>query len=96
MKAKFINETLHDEENIFIDEGSNVQLKNGKTLTIIEDTFPGMAGEPTSILIFKVDNEIVSLDEIKILIPTKDLKEIEDWRNQLIDDNYQNAINWTI
>lgn len=71
-------------------------LSDGRTLEVQEHDMPGMAGEPTSYLVYLIDNKPINFSDIQLLLDPKDAAEIENWSNNLSDINHSNAIAWTI
>jgi hypothetical protein len=70
------------------------QLKNGKTLEIEETDGPGMAGEPMTFTILKIDGKTVHFDDIKHLMEPKDAQELEQYLDEVGGSNAASADNW--
>jgi len=71
-------------------------LSDGRTLEVQEHDMTGMAGEPCSYLVYLIDGKPINFSDIQSLLNPKDAAEIEDWSNNLSDNNHSNAIAWTI
>lgn len=76
------------------DEPFTYQLKNGKTLEIEETDGPGMAGEPMTFSILKVDGKPVQFDAIKSLMDPKDAQELEQYLDEVGGANAASADRW--
>ena len=76
------------------DEPHTYQLKNGKTLEIDETNGPGMAGEPMTFTILKIDGKTVHFDDIKHLMEPNDAQELEAYLDEVGDQNAASADNW--
>ena len=71
-------------------------LTNGQVIRAIEKDFPGMAGEPMTILIIEDDatgNELLHR-EVREFLTEKDKIEIDEWSIGLSESNHQSALSW--
>jgi len=101
-RAKLINEDFDDFDDEYDDE-FNEDLENiiytltdGRTVTLAEENFPGMAGEPVYIHIF-IDtdtNEKLSFNDIEHLLEDEDLIEIRELLDEDSESNASTAKNW--
>jgi hypothetical protein len=72
-------------------------LTNGRVVTCKQVSFPGMAGEITTVLDFTDEqgNSLKTRDVINML-PARDAQEVYSLSQQLTQINYQNAIAFII
>ncbi len=73
---------------------STYQLTDGRTLVVSTQDYPGMAGEPMTIVDLSIDGKTVRFQEIKNLLNTKDANELNNFIEDISDDNAENADRW--
>lgn len=72
-------------------------LANGKKVMIYTKSFPGMAGEPMTVLMAMYPNgETADLHDLFPLMTDLTKEAVKNWERDLSDENYHSAISWTI
>jgi len=72
-----------------------ITLLNGRRVFIYEENFPGMAGEPMTILYAAYSNKVkqIPLKQVYPFMKPCDKKLIKTWERRISESNEVNAIN---
>ena len=97
-RAKMVNEDIFDDENYLNKDYDSVTyiLTDGREIEMVEQSMPGMAGEPMTVHTF-IDTKSgkkLSYRDIKNLLNDEDRLEIRDVLDDDAESNNTSAINW--
>jgi len=93
---KLVRESLSDQDDQEYQDSVTYILTDGRNIEMVEQSFPGMAGEPMTVHIF-IDSETgqkLSYRDIKNFLNDEDRQEIRDVLDDDAESNETSAINW--
>ena len=71
-----------------------IRLTDNRTLVVRLDSFPGMAGEPMTVLKLSIKRKPVQLEDVSGLITAEMEAELREIADELGEMNHASAVAW--